>query len=241
MKKEYINFFSIYKIFLETDAYQSLIKGRNRNLLLLFYENFTDIIFDKYNKNNFKKLASAIKKYSELEKISIFNNVTFAEHLENRLKEDIKIAFNLFYNSIILYNIHKDKLTPKEAKLIVKKQIDDFLDRIISNEIEYTIDYKKNGILYQGLIEFNNALSHIFNALTKREPENNFQRAISHLHRGTLDILKTIIKDLILLDKINPTEIKALRKNEYLKIGNEEIKRTDIIKNYSDFLKKSLD
>ena len=232
MKKEYIVFFSLYRVFLEIDALQSLIKGRNRELLELFYINFTNMVFEKKDDKKLKDLVSLMKSYSKLEKIEIFNNFTFDDHLENRLNSDIKNALTLFYQAISLYTEHKKNLTNEELEIVTKRQIDDFLNRIISNEIDLTITPKRYGILYQALIEFNNALSHIFNALIKRQPTNNFKRAISHFHRGALDILKTIIKDLILLQKINVEDIFEYRKIEYFYIGNEETKRTTIIQNY---------
>ena len=67
-------------------------------------------------------------------------------------------------------------------------------------------------LLKQSLMEFNNAISHICNALMANEVNENINRAISHLYRGSLDFYKAIIKDLSFLSKIDNRYLKEIMK-----------------------------
>ena len=111
--------------------------------------------------------------------------------------------------------------------------------------IEKTIQDKKIRkitFLKQSLMEFNNALSHLFNALIHKQSESNLLRAKIHIQRATLDFYKAIIKDLSFLKKIdNEVDfIKQIRLKEYSKIGSEPIDINDIILIYHKQISKLL-
>jgi len=101
----------------------------------------------------------------------------------------------------------------------------------------------KEALLKQALMEFNNALSHLYNALIGRKIEDNIPKAQTHLQRASLDFNKAIIKDLSYLGKLDDeiTVIKNLRLKEYKKIGDNTINRNIIIDDYNKEIKKILD
>lgn len=88
----------------------------------------------------------------------------------------------------------------------------------------------------QGLIEFNNALSHLFAGLCASETsfEKNVLKASTHLHRGSLDYYKTLIKNKESLTYAQKKELIRIRNLEMKSIGLEVTNRDkdDILAEY---------
>jgi len=100
------------------------------------------------------------------------------------------------------------------------------LFRPLNDFNEAVSDYNKlyeNHIFKQGLIEFNNALSHLFAGFFASETnfEKNVKKACTHLHRGSLDYYKTIIKDKESLTHQQKQELIKIRDLEIQSIGLE--------------------
>ena len=81
----------------------------------------------------------------------------------------------------------------------------------------------KNTLFKQGLIEFNNALSHLFAGFSSSDTnfEKNISKACTHLHRGSLDYYKTLIKNKESLTHSQKQELIRIREMEIKSIGLE--------------------
>jgi hypothetical protein len=75
----------------------------------------------------------------------------------------------------------------------------------------------------QGMIEFNNALAHLFTGFCTSETnfEKNISKACTHLHRGSLDYYKTLIKNKESLTHKQKIELIKIRDLEMKSIGLE--------------------
>jgi hypothetical protein len=259
MDKNFQILFTLYGRFLEVDAVASLsFNGRNRRLIAQYLKVFSSIIGkDIYLNDNLKELVKLHKDYVDRnnnKKISIYNAKIFQDHIAQRLNTDISNTFKSFYKSAELYYKHRKKLTDDEIKELYKKNIKEYFNNnfksidteIFLTNIDDLIKDKtpiKEALLKQALMEFNNALSHLFNALIGRKVSDNMPKAQTHLQRASLDFNKAIIKDLSYLGKLDDeiTVIKNLRLKEYKKIGDNTIDRNDIIDDYNKEIKKILD
>jgi hypothetical protein len=200
------------------------------------------------------KLHLSYIKNNDDKKVSIYNANNFKDNIAQRLNTDISNTFKSFYKSAKLYYKHRKNLTDDEIKKLYKKNIKEYFNNnfksidteIFLTKIDDLIKDKtpiKEALLKQALMEFNNALSHLYNALIGRKIEDNIPKAQTHLQRASLDFNKAIIKDLSYLSKLDDeiTVIKVLRLKEYKKIGDNTIDRNIIIDDYNKEIKKILD
>ena len=115
------------------------------------------------------------------------------------------------------------------------------------NEFNEALALYKNAfpgrIFKQSMIEFNNALSHLFVGFTTSPTtfEININKASTHLHRGTLDFYKTIIKDKG-LDESSIDELVEVRVDELRTIGLKTTTddKDNIVKRYRAVAKKAM-
>lgn len=85
------------------------------------------------------------------------------------------------------------------------------------------------------LVEFNNALSHILNAVTNKKSPLNFKRAKSHLYRGVLDCYKEIIQlksEIIINNPLLEKQFLLLRQKEAKLVGISEDAKLKILNEY---------
>ncbi|MEA1956295.1 MAG: hypothetical protein U9N02_07370 [Campylobacterota bacterium] len=100
----------------------------------------------------------------------------------------------------------------------------------------------KNKLFKQGLIEFNNALSHLFAGFCSSETsfKKNISKACTHLHRGSLDYYKTLIKNKESLTHLQKEKLIDIRKLEMDSVGLEITNndKDEILIEYRDFARK---
>ncbi len=79
---------------------------------------------------------------------------------------------------------------------IMYTKINENLEQFMQSSVKYKKHFPNEPYFKQSMIEFNNALSHLYNFYCNSvEFEANASRANTHLHRGTLDFYKTLIRD----------------------------------------------
>ncbi|EJF06796.1 hypothetical protein ThvES_00010920 [Thiovulum sp. ES] len=224
-KRQLQIFFSLYKQFKDVDSIISLTKfGRNKLLISNFLELFSNMLFEDSSsfKNNSLQLSKRLANYQKSSKKLGFYNDKFVE----KLFLDTRIGIITENKELLdcFYNFYK-------AMLIYRQ-------------------YKKR-LLKQSLMEFNNAISHLYSTLisTKYDDdpqcgvgEKNIRRAKSHLQRASLDFYKDIfISVLSQREDFNLKyleDIKNIRFDEYQHMGDTESNRVNILDKYSEIFLK---
>jgi hypothetical protein len=192
-------FFKVYLRFLAIDLFVSLSKdGRNEKLILSFFHVFIIIVSKKFTKED---------KLNALENLKVSLN-EYQLKLQNNSNDYENIEF-LFQELSKKYNLEDDFTLNDIVNL--ESILVEFL--IAINELQN--DSEK---LKQPLIEFNNALSHIFAGYFGSNTKKNIERARTHLHRGTLDIYKYIIQ-IRKIRELKPKELVKFRQYEFQSIG----------------------
>lgn len=202
--EELIEFYRIYCKFLSIDLFLSMRPakadaegyrgGRNFILLYKFFEIFYNIYLEELDistrHENLKSLNSAIDEYIrtsqksiglasnlQCEKINIDNKNDLLKIFEPKNKE----IFKKFYQIVKIFKKHINGYPEIKSH---------FSGRI------------KEPVLGQGMIEFHNAMSHLtFVAREKENSNSNVEKALAHIYRGTIDNMKSIIKNLKLDDE----------------------------------------
>jgi hypothetical protein len=237
------NFFSLYKKYLLVDRLVSITDiGRDRNLMYLFFILFSEIIKKKSSNDKYKIVFFKIN-----EKISKYQKNYFKYKLEcKNLKFELKgISNNLnlsksfayFIRAANLYNEYKKQLSEKEIEKIINKELKQYENNFfIGIELKIKqINKPKRYFLKQSLIEFNNAISHLYAITQNAKREENIKKAINHLQRGALDFYKTIIKELFVLNKFDKLQkLKEIRCKEYTSVGEDKF---SVIDEYHNLLK----
>lgn len=258
-EKDLDYFYILYSAFLELDCLDSLISGRNRELIKSFY-NF----YLKISNNESDAEAKRILKISFDEYAAKTRTTRVAlrqptnkdsRYLHIVTNPNITESFKQLSKAVEVYSKWRDCLSNEQIKTIYianlkdrqkyyfSVSLDNFNDCVTkyldSNKIQ------NNKILKQTLIEFHNAISHLTEVYLGRqqqkEQDSNKQRAINHFKRGALDSYKAIIKDYFCIEnKVNDeilNDIKDIRQYEYDSIGDDE-KRKDIFKKYNQVANK---
>ena len=100
----------------------------------------------------------------------------------------------------------------------------------------------ENTLFKQGLIEFNNALAHLFAGLCASDTnlEVNIKKASTHLYRGALDYYKTIIKKKESFTHEQKEQLIEIRKLEIDSIGLQvaNTNKNSILMAYRDFARQ---
>lgn len=238
------NFFSFYEKFLLVDATVSIIAvGRSRDILgdfllyfvsivdkkdeqkISFYEEHIELLLEQYLVNNIQYIVTC----NENNKSSGYTQIT------SRINVELNNSLKAFVKASKLYELHRKKLSQPEIIELYKKNSFDYYLTAFGSETQdefkavldtYTTSKQVNGVrlLKQSLMEFNNAISHLYSAWKKSSVDNNIERAQHHLNRGALDFYKSIIKELSMLNKIDDSifqSIKQIRCSEYSTIGGE--------------------
>ena len=217
----YKSFFGQYCRFLSKDIVVALDKnvGRNTKVINTFFD-----IFFIINKKDAKKESKT--KAINLLKIQIDEylkegNTKLYSQVDRNLGCDI---MNTITSLGGLQNLQTPLNEFNEAFALYKKAFPDL-------------------IFKQSMIEFNNALSHLFIGFTTSPTafEKNIDKATTHLHRGTLDFYKTIIKDKG-FDENGIDELVKIRVDELRTIGLKTTTddKDDIVQRYRAIAKKAM-
>lgn len=246
-------YYNLYYQFLTLDK-ESLIDGRNDELItaFLFYHNALLKNDQKNIKEMRKKIVSAL---SENNIIPIKLNY---DKKISKCKNNIELFFNLFYNSMGLFDKFRKAIGENNRKNIAIEMLQHRLQyyNFFKIDIE-TIQYNQQScgitsIPLQTLNEFHNAMSHLCSIfISTGATESNVKRAENHLKRAILDLYKVIIKDFfIIADKNNDNTkqiidtIKTIRELEYRTIGKDRIiqsNKKDIFSEYKKVCEKIID
>ncbi|EAK0373052.1 hypothetical protein YO71_03650 [Campylobacter jejuni] len=240
--KIFNSFFFQYGRYLQYDLIHSLEQktkiGRNVDLLIEFREFFKLLVSSKLSheeeKEGFKNLERDIKHYigdKQQECLSI--------------KID-KINYSNFDYTILLTENFKDLLSDFCVSCMDFRTIDNI--KYDENQ-EFAKDKDGRSVLVQALLEFNNALSHIFTSVYHGNDDlGNINKAKNHLYRGTLDNYKMFIRlSIESVKQKNPElfkEFKDIRMQELLDLGKDVqgkvINNEYLHKQYKELYNKSL-
>jgi hypothetical protein len=262
-QKQYQNhlnaFFKLYELFLLVDSVISILdKGRDRQIVIKFLLYFTSIVNKKELEisTHKKQIKKILRNY--LEKNSqIINNCNTFDLLKKNSYCDISIeidinlnnSFKTFLEASKMYGENRQKLTQQEIIDIYKRNAFDYYLTAFGSDTQdgfkafldtYTVSKQVNGVrlLKQSLMEFNNAIAHLYSAWKKSSVDKNLERAQQHFNRGALDFYKSIIKELSMLGKIDTSNLEALKQlrcSEYSTIGEERHKEQSLYNKYYDF------
>lgn len=239
IKEELDFFFERYGIFLSHESVTSLLKGREYKIIQFFYILFIETLQQSPNQEKIKKIKDYLLRFLEdfqnnnslnIIKIPKLSIGIYSTKINKQLSED----FLLMVEASKQYMEWRKKLS-KQAKLeIYIKNLRDrqkFYFKNSLNDLNAFLekqDLTKSYMLRQTLIEFYNALSHLYVAYCGNGArDENIKRASSHFQRGALDSYKSIIKDFCVLANGEDVPIsiinrlKKLRGLECATIGND--------------------
>jgi hypothetical protein len=254
MTKEYLKeYFKIYSKFLSRDLYISLrpitsrvdenghkfnVGGRQTYLIYKFLEIFKLITISDADD---KEIRTVLQNFSKVIDIYILHN----ENIEliptlivvqpEKVNDDI---LDLFINDSAIknYNFLFDAMAMLQRHGSAYR--DFYMQELKAKKVKKNIEdyHKLKTILTQGLIEFSNALSHMtYTVLYNSDDDNNIKKALTHIHRATLDNYKELIKNLELDDDCKKKLVK-LRIAEFNSLGKDTTTKTkeDIIDDYKE-------
>jgi hypothetical protein len=240
------------------DAYYSLsYSGRNRDIILEFYGAFSKIINESAEDDivhqAIRDLANKVIQYKIGKDKHLGSKAEL--HIENLALHDLTESLLVFYAAAEKYRDYRDTLNSSEIIPLYIKNVQDYYNRVFHTKtlnhpskelVEQLFTGEKlvpryKSMLKQSLMEFNNALAHIYAALATKDEEiakNNLHRAQGHFHRSALDFYKAIVKDMAYLGKATTFEdnIFDVRKKEYESIGHDHTNREAVIVWYADLV-----
>lgn len=201
MQHYYSQFFTQYCRFISKDLIATFDKrlGRNTKVVNSFYR-----VFYVIN----KKDVHSKHKEKALSILTI--------QIDNYLSDGDTSIYSEMYTSLDCIN--KSFITSLTYLGHLSIPLNDF------NEAVSDFNKLHSGQLFkQGLIEFNNALAHLFAGFCASETsfEKNVSKACTHLHRGSLDYYKTLIKNKESLTLPQKRELIRIRGLEMKSIGLE--------------------
>jgi len=220
MQELYEAFFMQYCRFISKDLLATFDKrlGRNTRVINTFYKIFFIINSNEYD-NETKKKA--------------LNNLTI--QIDSYLTDGDTSIYSEMYNTLKCAN----KTFVKQLGYLNRLQVslNDFNEAVSDfNQVH------KDELFKQGLIEFNNALAHLFRGFAESETnfEMNIKKACTHLYRGSLDYYKTLIKNKESLTHQQKIELIVIRDLEISSIGLDIANKTkdNILISYKNFTKK---
>jgi len=244
-QSQYINdFFKTYSKFLSKELYRAM---RPNGTL----QSTEGIVINYYGGRPSQYLANFVRTFYTIidfnDKDEKLNNITRYN------KKLIDVYLNKIKNPLSI-NLEGEKLTEnalfceaiKDKKFVYTLELYyeafyRFLNHAKNNQfLKHTVTSKHSALFLQPTIEFYNALSHLYIAYSNEKEtdiHSNINKALSHIHRGTLDYYKKLIK-FVDLDTADQEKLVDLRKKEFLSIGintNDDTK-INIIENYAKFV-----
>lgn len=214
MQKYYTEYFSIYCTFITKDliaTFESL-QGRNIKVINEFYKAFYGINEKTISAKDKEKILNSLKTTVN----GYCQNGDIATYKKVEAKIDCKNKY--FVKSL--------------SKMInVQKAFNQFN--------EATADFTKvspSSLLKQGMIEFNNAMAHLFEGLSTSETsfDTNIKKASVHLYRGALDNYKTLIMSKKSLTPAQKDILINIRVDEIDSMGLE-VKSSNKITTFDDY------
>ncbi|EAJ0914770.1 hypothetical protein CNX28_08915, partial [Campylobacter jejuni] len=240
--KIFNSFFFQYGRYLQYDLIHSLQQktkiGRNVDLLIEFREFFKLLVSSKLKQEEEKEGLDNLK-------------IDIKNYIGNKQQECLDIEIDKISHSTFDYNI----LLTQDFKNLLSDfcvSCSDFriIDTIEHDEgQEFAKDKDRRSVLVQALLEFNNALSHIFTSVYHGNDDlGNINKAKNHLYRGTLDNYKMFIRlSIKSVKQKNPKlfeEFKDIRMQELLYLGKDVqgkvINNKYLHKQYKELYNKSL-
>lgn len=240
--KIFNSFFFQYGRYLQYDLIHSLQQktkiGRNVDLLIEFREFFKLLVSSKLKQEEEKEGLDSLK-------------IDIKNYIGNKQRECLDIEIDKISRSTFDYNI----LLTQDFKDLLSDFCISCLDFRIIDTIEhdegqeFAKDKNRRSVLIQALLEFNNALSHIFTSVYHGNDDlGNINKAKNHLYRGTLDNYKMFIRlSIKSVKQKNPKlfeEFKDIRMQELLYLGKDVqgkvINNEYLHKQYKELYNKSL-
>lgn len=218
-----------YIKYIEIDLANSLINKTRFARNVIFLNNIKNIFLNLLNplyveseeyQKRFEELKKQISQFQlkATNKIQINDELLISPELIKKYivsNSKFKIKCQEFYNSSKCFS-------DAFMKYIDKKEFKDLLPQQDSLD-DKNVEEK---VFVQSLLEFNNALSHLIISVSNESEDirnKNFNSAINHLYRATLDNYKIIIRFTI--NKINNEDILTsflfIRKQEFLLLGQD--------------------
>jgi len=200
-------------------------EGRDFLIILVFLDTLIDIFEPKIKKEDLQETMSLLRQ-------TVSSYIKDKKEHETIIKNESK--FNISCNDDI--GIRQNELI--KIFKTTEEHLKEFLEAY-----SFTFSYY-NAPIETLLVEFNNYLSHILKAVNGKEIESNISRANAHLHRGTLDAYKNIIKSKFKNISLNTNdknekmllkELFELRLKEIEGIGFTEDEKIDITNEYKAF------
>jgi regulator of sigma D len=199
MREYYTEFFTQYCRFISKDLLSTFDnkRGRNTKVIYTFYKVF--FIISKKSKNSSAKNKAIIALKAQIDSYLTDGDLPIYTQMYKTLDCSNKI--------FILSISYIEHLFPL---------LNDFNDAVADFN-----KFHKDTLFKQGLIEFNNALSHLFRGICNSQTsfEQNVSKACTHLHRGSLDYYKTLVKDKESLTYEQKLELITIRNLEIKSIG----------------------
>lgn len=195
-------------------------------------------------------VSSKLKQEEEKEGLDNLK-IDIKNYIGNKQQECLDIEIDKISHSTFDYNI----LLTQDFKNLLSDfcvSCSDFriIDTIEHDEgQEFAKDKDRRSVLVQALLEFNNALSHIFTSVYHGNDDlGNINKAKNHLYRGTLDNYKMFIRlSIKSVKQKNPKlfeEFKDIRMQELLYLGKDVqgkvINNKYLHKQYKELYNKSL-
>ncbi len=220
MQELYADFFTQYCRFISKDLIATFDTrlGRNTKVISNFYR-----VFYLIGKKDTEKAKKD-------EAIDILK-----KQIDNYLSDGDVNIYSDMYNSLKCNS--KDFIKPLVLLNPLNTPLNDFNEAVKDfNKIF------KDKLFKQGLIEFNNALAHLFAGFSTSETnlKINVDKASTHLYRGALDYYKTIIKKKESFTHEQKEKLIEIRTIEIASIGLK-VSNTDkdnILTQYRDFARE---
>ena len=229
------SFFKEYAKFLNIDLTVSLmdknnkLHGRNISILIIFQDTLyfllnTHNVVDTEIENTRKEMISNLRQL--LLKYIAANNKNLTQII------NYSKIYEVCYNTPYFIQKSTEDIFLKTFKdyYISYRDFYQFIGQInLSEEIKekFKINGTEHSVLVQAILEFNNMLSHLTNAININDGDklNNYDKGQNHLFRASLDHYKMLIRLLFLTKKrYNKNTIntfRELRMQEFFLIGQD--------------------
>ncbi|WP_146239363.1 hypothetical protein [Helicobacter valdiviensis] len=223
------NILNEYLKYIEIDLANSLINKTKFARNVIFLNNIKNIFLNLLNhsyaeseeyQKSYQKLKDQIKEFQlkandkiQLNEKLCINLELIQKHIVSNTQFKIKCK-EFYFSSKDFSEAFMNYIDKRDFKDLLAQQ-DDLDDENVTEKV-----------FVQSLLEFNNALSHLIISVSSSSEiiqNKNFNSAINHLYRATLDNYKIIIRFTIY--KTNNQDIKqsflSIREQEFLLLGQD--------------------
>lgn len=230
--------FTEYAKFINVDLTVSLMDKNNklfgRNITILV--SFQDTLYLLLCTKDLKDSEAADDRKKLISKLRQLILSYISANTVHRLMDDYLIQYDKIYEtcnqaSFVLDGLlHKDFISTFTNYYISYKDFYQFIGRInLDSDVKekFKISGKEYSILVQAILEFNNMMAHLLNAIRINDNDalNNYAKAKNHLFRASLDHYKMLIRLIFLTNtEFSDDLIKKfgqLRAQEFCLIGHD--------------------